>query len=34
MKKDDIKVDLHDGRLTVSGERKEEKTEEKDKKIH
>ncbi len=34
LKKEDIKVDLHDNRLTVSGERKEERKEEKDHKVH
>jgi len=34
MKKEDIKIDLHDNRLTVSGERREEKKEEKDHKVH
>lgn len=30
LKKEDIKIDLHENRLTVSGERKEEKREERD----
>ena len=34
LKKEDIKVDLHDNRLTVSGERREEKHEERDRKVH
>jgi HSP20 family protein len=34
LKKEDIKIDLHDNRLTVSGEKREEKREEKDKKLH
>lgn len=34
LKKEDIKIDLHDNRLTVTGERKEEKREERDHKVH
>lgn len=34
LKREDIKVDLNDNRLTVSGERREEKKEEKDHKVH
>ncbi|MBK9324334.1 MAG: Hsp20/alpha crystallin family protein [Bdellovibrionaceae bacterium] len=34
LKKEDIKIDLHDNRLTVSGERREEKREERDHKVH
>lgn len=34
IKKEDIKIDLHDNRLTVSGEKRQEKHEGKDKKLH
>jgi HSP20 family protein len=33
LKKEEIKIDLHDNRLTVSGERREEKREEREHKV-
>lgn len=33
-KKEEIKIDLHDNRISVSGEHREERKEEKDRKVH